>query len=147
MQQVASVPVRDAEVPGIPVVVLQYQARTANGGGQSIRRAREGDLESCIALINRTHAGRDLFRPYSLEFFSDRLSLGYTSMADMWSPPYTVDDVYLAERSGSIVACAGLWDRGRDLRERWRHRESGDEKVVTSTALLDIGFARGREDE
>jgi hypothetical protein len=49
--------------------------------------------------------------------------------------------------NGAIVACAGLWDRGRDLRERWRHRETGDERVVSIAALLDIGFAEGHEDE
>jgi hypothetical protein len=50
------------------------------------------------------------------------------------------------ERNGDVAACAGLWDKGRDLRERWRHRETGSERLVESTALLDIGYADGEDD-
>ena len=49
-------------------------------------------------------------------------------------PIYGYEAYYLLEDEGEIVACAGLWDRGRDLRERWRHRESGNERVVAVTA-------------
>ena len=47
---------------------------------------------------------------------------------------------------GEIVACAGLWDRGRDVRDRWSHRTTGEERVVDSTYVLDTGFALGCED-
>ncbi|HXK32692.1 MAG TPA: hypothetical protein VNM91_01600 [Dehalococcoidia bacterium] len=55
-------------------------------------------------------------------------------------------DFYVLERGGEIVACAGLWDRGRDVRERWRHRETGAERAASVTALLDSGYAEGHED-
>ena len=32
------------------------------------------------------------------------------------------------------------------MRDRWRHKESGDERVVDNTALMDFGFEPGRED-
>ncbi len=147
MPKVESVPVRDDEVPGIPVTVLQYPAQPATGAGEAIRPARPEDIERCVVLINRTHAGRDLFRPYTHEFLTERLAVGFPDTGPHgWKPAYCPDDFYVVERSGAIVACAGLWDRGRDLRERWRHRETGEERVIAVSALLDIGFAEGHED-
>ena len=45
-----------------------------------------------------------------------------------------------------VVACAGLWDRGRDMREVWTHRATGETKTIETTNVLDFGFAPGRED-
>jgi hypothetical protein len=59
---------------------------------------------------------------------------------------YGWDDYWVLEEQGRIVACAGLWDRGRDIRDRWRHRETGEEKVIEVTGVLDFGFAAGREE-
>jgi hypothetical protein len=146
MPNLESVPKRDDQVPGIPVTVMQFEAKPIVAGA-GVRTAREDDLERCVELINRTHAGRDLFRPYTLDFLRNRL---FASIEDLptpfWSPPYRMCDLHVLERDGEVVACAGLWDRGRDMRERWRHRETGEERVVTATALLDFGFAEGRED-
>ena len=146
MPAVSTVPEREDEVPGIPVTVLQYPAvpTTAAAG---IRTARPSDIDGCVAMINRTHAGRDLFRPYTPEYLADRLDPGSPSTGPIGGkPPYCRDDFYVLERAGEIVACAGAWDRGRDLRERWRHRETGEERVIDAVALLDIGFAEGHED-
>jgi hypothetical protein len=52
----------------------------------------------------------------------------------------------VVEERGRVLACGGLWDRGRDLRERWRRRDSGEERVIAVAALLDFGFAEGAED-
>ena len=148
MPKVESVPVREHEVPGLPVTVLQYSARHSAGETVGARKARLDDLERCVGLINETHSGRDLFRPYTLPSFSDRLDAG---LADgLRSPitrPYSLDDFYVLERDGEILACAGLWDRGRDLWEHWRHRESGDERKIAVTALLDYGVASEHEDQ
>jgi hypothetical protein len=141
-----SVPKRDDDVPGVPVTVLQYPAR-ASSGGERIRNATPDDLPACAALINRTHAGLDLFRPYTPEFLTDRLDPGWTPPGPrVASRPYTYDDFYVVERSGAVVACAGAWDRGRDIREHWRHRESGAERTVSVMSMLDIGFAEGQDD-
>jgi GNAT superfamily N-acetyltransferase len=146
MPHVETVPKREDEVPGVPVPVLQFPAKPTEAT-RGVRPAREGDLDRCIALINRTHAGRDLFRPYPREFLRDRLAVGLAEIGKpFWSPPYGTADVHVLERDGEIVACAGLWDRGRDLRERWRHRETGEARVVSATAVLDFGCAEGRED-
>ncbi len=148
MPKVDAVPVRADEVPGVPVTVLQYPARPQGGRRRGVRPARIEDLEASVRLINRTHQGRDLFRPYTLSSLMDRLDAGLTG--GLRSPvrrPYALDDFHVKERDGEIVACAGLWDRGRDLRERWRHRATGDGRVITVAALLDYGFAEGQADE
>jgi len=147
MPAVDAVPKRDDDVPGLPVTVQQYPARPASVP-RGIRPARADDLEACAALINRTHAGRDLFRPYTAERLGDRLDPGWVldRGPHPWRQPYALDDVLVIEQRGRVVACAGLWDRGRDVRERWRHRESGAERVVSATNLLDFGCARGAEE-
>ena len=63
----------------------------------------------------------------------------------MREPVYGYDSYFVLEDRGEIVACAGVWDRGRDVRERWRHRETGNERLVSVAALLDFGCAKGHE--
>jgi hypothetical protein len=144
MRKVETVPVRDDNVPGLPVTVLEYPATPTGADAPWVRRARVDDLERCVALINRTHAGRDLFRPYTLPSLMDRLDAGLADgLEGRWRRAYSLDHFYVLERDGDLVACAGLWDRGRDLWERWRHRTTGDERLIGVTALLDYGFADG----
>jgi hypothetical protein len=147
MRKVETVPVREDNVPGLPVTVLEYPAKLGGASANGIRPARVDDLERCAALINRTHAGRDLFRPYTLPSLMDRLDAGLAEgLEGRWRRPYSLDDFFVLEREGNIEACAGLWDRGRDVWERWRHRANGDERVIAVTALLDFGFDRGSPD-
>ena len=54
-------------------------------------------------------------------------------------------DVVVLEEGGDVVACAGLWDRGRDMREVWRSPD-GAQRLVEVAAALDLGCAAGRED-
>lgn len=138
-----------AGVPGIDVWVAMYPPRAhpqaASGAGLVVRRPRREDLRACVALINRTHRGLDLFRPYTIDFLEDRLDDGSWSPKDGWSPPvYGWDDFRVVEEAGTVVACGGLWDRGRDIREVWRTKDGSEERVVDATALLDLGYARGK---
>ena len=59
--------------------------------------------------------------------------------------PFAVIDDGWQPGGGRDKPGAGLWDRGRDVWERWRHRETGEERVLAGTALLDYGFAEGHE--
>ena len=145
MPEIGSVPKREDEVPGVPVTVLQIPATATAREASGLRKAKPPDYERCAELINRTHAGRDLFVPYTSEWLRTRLEFDVPDWHD-YRPPYSLSDFFVLERGGRIVACAGLWDKGRDLRERWRHRESGAERVVESTMLLDIGYAQGADD-
>ena len=52
----------------------------------------------------------------------------------------------MVERDGQIVACGGLWDRGRDVREVWRGDDTNKHEetfVRDPTALMDFGYADG----
>jgi hypothetical protein len=143
MQNIASVPKREGDVPGVPVTVLQFPASGPAGSPAGLRPARAADFARCAELINRTHAGRDLFVPYTPERLTERLSPDVPSGAP--APPYGIGDFFVIARGGQVAACAGLWDRGRDVREHWRHRESGQERTLSITSLLDMGFAEGAE--
>lgn len=145
--RLSDAPEREDDVPGIPVTVTLYAADHGEPAITGVRPLRAGDVEECIALINRTHEGQDLFRPYTHDFFEQRMNDGgWGAKPPWWTPVYGRADYWVLEDSGRIVACGGLWDRGRHLRERWRHRESGAEETVARTALLDFGYAEGRAD-
>jgi hypothetical protein len=140
-------PQREGEVPGIPVAVAQFPALAVSSASPQVRPGRRADLAQCVALLNRTHGGLDLFRPYTEEFLEDALDEGYWGERAAWYPTvYGWRDFHVLEVAGRIRACAGLWDRGRDLRERVRDRRSGRERTVSGTALLDWGYAEGAEE-
>ncbi len=134
--------------PGIPVTVHYLSTGEASADASGIRKAGRSDVADCIALINRTHEGLDLFRPYSEEFFETRLDdCFWGPKPHFWTDVYTWDDFFVLEDNGRIVACAGLWDRGRDIREVWHSSRNGERQVIDPAALMDIGCAEGHEDD
>jgi hypothetical protein len=150
-----NIPEREGIVPGIPVSVAQIRASTADTSDGEIRLARREDSATCVELINRTHHGLDLFRPYSIDWLEDTLDEHFwggspapsgNPSLDWWKPVYCWRDYFVFQEHGRIVACAGLWDRGRDVRERWRRKGGKEERLVTSACVLDFGFADGAED-
>ncbi len=113
----------------------------------AIRPARPSDLERCVELVNRTHAGLDLFRPYTVDFLRERLEGPVAALEpESFSPVYGREDFFVLEDTGEILACGGLWDRGRHVREVWRRVETGEERTIASTALMDFGVAGRSED-
>jgi hypothetical protein len=150
-----NVPESTGRVPGSSVSISQFPAQPSAESDPRIRPARREDIRACAAIINRTHAGMDLFRPYSAEWLESVLDEGFWSdpaeraanpALDWWKPVYAWRDYFVVEERGQILACGGLWDRGRDMRERWRRRGGDEERVVAIAALLDFGFAAGAED-
>ncbi len=127
------------------MVGVTYLAAKPAGPVAGVRKATANDLDACAAIINRTHAGLDLFRPYSPERLAEVLDEGFWSSGPRWRTVYGWDDFLLLEEAGQIVACAGLWDRGRDMRESWRG-PNGETRTVEVAATLDIGCAEGRGD-
>ena len=122
-------PTREGSVPGLPISVSQFPADAQADDDRAIRPVRREDLAACVALINRTHAGMDLFRPYTAEFLEDVLDEGFwgerpkptgNPQMDWWKSVYGWTDYFVLEEAGRIRACGGLWDRGRDMREQWR---------------------------
>ena len=137
------------EFQGLTATVHHLPARPERGRPDPrVRPTTRADLDRCIELINRTHDGLDLFRPYSTDYLRQRLD------QRTWGPKppfiahiYGWDDhlVLCDETTGEVVACAGLWDRGRDVRERWRNTSTGEERTVDDACVLDFGCAEGRE--
>ena len=82
-----------------------------------VRLIRPDDVDRCVELINTTHAGLDLFRPYSPSWFEERLyDLLWGPRPPFVANVYGWDDMAVLVDGGRIVACAGLWDKGRDVR-------------------------------
>lgn len=135
------------ELPGIPVSVTHFRAQPFEGDATGIRNAGRSETSRCVALINRTHRGLDFFCPYTKELLHQHLDDPmWGDKPSFWAEVYRWADYFVLEEAGRIVACAGLWDRGRHMREVWVHKETGERQVIEPTALMDFGYAEGRED-
>ena len=118
---------------GLSATVHCFPSHPFEQDGNGIRFARRSEIRSCVALINRTHRGLDLFRPYSEEYLRGKLAdPPWGPKPKSWTPVYGWQDYYVLEARGQIVACAGLWDRGRHVREVWRNKVSGEQQVIES---------------
>jgi hypothetical protein len=140
------------ELPGMGVAVHHFLARSFRDSAAGIRAAKRSDTQRCIALINRTHRGQDFFRPYSAEFLWQRLDDPFWGPKPVfWAKVYTWDDYFVLEEDGKIVACAGLWDRGQNVREVWRHKsrtaqERRDADSMRGPGASDSRTAQERRD-
>ena len=141
---------RDNRVEGLSATVhlLRPAAEPSARGDLTIRPVRPDDLPRCVELINSTHAGLDLFRAYSVDFLECHLDdPSWGPKPGFWAEVFGWNDYAVVEDAdGTIVACGGLWDRGRDVREVWTHHDTGETRTVAATALLDWGHAPGRAD-
>lgn len=130
---------------GVTIEVTHLSPRPFVGDTRGIRRVRPDDLAACAASVNRTHGAFDLFAPYTAENLASRLDQGYPGELPFFYPHvYGWQDFHVLEENGAIVACAGLWDRGRDMREVWYR--AGERRTIAVTNLLDFGCAAGAED-
>ena len=130
---------------GVTTEVTHLSPRPCSDRARGLRKAQPDDLAACATLINHTHGAFDLFAPYTAENLAARLGQGYPGeLSPYYAHVYGWQDFHVLEENGEIVACAGLWDRGRDMREVWR---LGDEtRTIATTNLLDFGYAAGAED-
>jgi hypothetical protein len=122
--------------------------RLAADDGLVVRPVRPEDLPRCVELVNGTHAGLDLFRPYTVEFLESHLDdPAWGPKPTFWAPVFGWGDYAVVEDpTGAVLACGGLWDRGRDIREVWRNEGTAEQRTIEATALLDWGYAAGRAD-
>jgi hypothetical protein len=125
--------------------VSYLAAKTSAARPAGMRPVAEADLGRCAELINRSHEGLDLFRPLGPESLRDTLDCGAWGDEPPWRRrPYGWDDFHVVEAAGRVVACGGLWDRGRDVREVWRG-PSGEARRVEVAAALDLGCEADEE--
>lgn len=136
----------NGERPQKVVGVAYLAARASEARVEGVRPIEERDLARCAELINGAHAGLDLFTPYGPESLRLMLDGGVWGERPPWiTPVYGWADFHVIEDAGRIVACGGLWDRGRDMREVWRSA-AGEERRVEVAAALDLGCEAGRQD-
>ena len=80
--------------PSAPTAALGLAATT----DAIVRPVRPDDLPRCVELINRTHAGLDLFRPYTVEFLETHLDdPSWGPKPAFWSPVFGWDDYAVVE--------------------------------------------------
>jgi len=112
-----------------------------------IRLATVDDLKRCVELINHLTDGHDLVRPIDASHLRSHLDDPAWGMKPpFWAEVYSWGDFYVLEDDGQIVACAGLWDRGRHMRDVWVHQTTEETFTVDNTAVIDAGFAPGHAD-
>ena len=94
-------------------------------------------IQEVIALLNRTHAGKELFAPYTEQRLQARLGR---------IPEYGWQNWWGIEgRDGRLVAAAGLLDLGRWWRITRRLKASGQETTTSAAAVFDFGYVDGGE--
>jgi hypothetical protein len=124
-------------------VALASLASKASG----IRLVAPADIGRCVEMINATHSGLDLFRPYTNDFLEHRLDDLFWGPKPPFIPQvYGWADMWVLEEAGEVMACAGLWDRGRDTREEWFNRVTGEQRIEDTACAMDTGHAPGRAD-
>jgi GNAT superfamily N-acetyltransferase len=100
-------------------------------------RLGPGRAQEVVALLNRTHAGKELYVPYTEGRLHARLGR---------SPEYGWQSWWGIEGSGGrLVAVAGLLDLGRWWRTKRRVKASGEETTSSAAAVFDFGYVEGGE--
>ena len=90
-----------------------------------------------MELINATHAGREMFLPYTVASLERRLRL---------SPSYGLPQWRAYRSRDGIVAAAGVWDYNRSLRITHRAKSGGSVRTSLPAYVLDYGYAAGAEE-
>ena len=140
-------PANESGIPGFPAVVHYLAGEPPPTCDPHIRPAERGDLEQCARLISSRYGEAPMFFPTSADRLAARLERGgFTDERQTWPHVYGWGDLYVYERDSRIVACAGFWDSGKNLREVWVHKRSGRRTVIENAALLDVGCEDGAEE-
>lgn len=130
------------------LVTVDHLTASPQAPAPQVRAASRADAAACAALINRTHEGLDLFAPLDAGALTLKLDgQVWGEKPAWWKPIYEWPDFHVFERDGRITACAGLWDRGRDIRERWLNPATGETRAYDGAALLDFGCEDGGEED
>jgi GNAT superfamily N-acetyltransferase len=96
----------------------------------------EGQLPEAVNLINATHAGEDFFEPLTVASLQARLSRDRT---------YGLANLSGLFDGRALIAVAGLLDKGAYTERIRIDRAAGRETRSRSAAVVDWGYAPGRQ--
>jgi ribosomal protein S18 acetylase RimI-like enzyme len=120
-----------------PVDVALLDLDVSEAQGSQPERIPAEQIGEAVRLINMTHAGEDFFEPLTLESLAERLSRDGL---------YSVDNLCGMFEGGSLVAVAGLWDKGATTERIHVERATGVTARSRGAAVVDWGWAPGRRD-
>jgi hypothetical protein len=124
-----------------PKAVHLVDLHTETGARTDVPAVRLGPdrAQEVVGLLNRTHAGKELFAPYTQERLQARLGR---------TPDYGWQNWWGIEGSaGRLVAVAGLLDLGRWWRTMRRVKATGEETTSSAASVFDFGYAQGSEQQ
>lgn len=122
-----------------PTAVHLVDLHTEAGPRTDVPVVRLGPdrAQEVVGLLNRTHAGKELFAPYTEEGLQARLGR---------TPDYGWQNWWgIEEGDGRLVAVAGLLDLGRWWRMTRRVKATGEETTSSAAAVFDFGYVEGGE--
>jgi GNAT superfamily N-acetyltransferase len=95
-------------------------------------------LPAAVDLINATHAGEDFFEPLTVGSLRARLSRDRA---------YGLANLRAVSGHAALIAVAGLLDKGAYTERIRIDRASGGETRSRSAAVVDWGYAPGRQEQ
>jgi hypothetical protein len=116
------------------VGLLHFDTTREAGARGRLRPVAPTEAKAVVDLLNRTHGGQELFRPYTVGSLSRRLCR---------SPEYGWGHLFGVDEGGELAAVVGLWDQGRSLRVTSFDKATGQTHTVSRAAVADYGFRRG----
>ncbi len=119
----------------VDVTLLEFDVSEAQG--RQPERIPEEKLGEAVRLVNMTHAGEDFFEPLTAESLAERLSRDRL---------YGMNNLHGVSEGRSLVAVAGLWDRGATTERIHVERATGVTTRSRGTAVVDWGWAGSRRE-
>jgi hypothetical protein len=116
--------------------LLHFDAAREGGARGRLRPVAPSEAKAVVELLNMTHGGQELFRPYTVGSLNRRLCR---------SPEYGWGHIFGLDEGGELAAVVGLWDQGRSLRLTSLDKAAGQTRTVSRAAVADYGFRPGGE--
>ncbi len=118
----------------VDLTLLEFDVSEAQR--DRVQGVPEERLAEAAELVNRTHAGVDLFEPLTPDSLAGRLRR---------DPLYSASSYYGVTEGDTLVAAAGFWDRGQTVERRHLDRTTGEMTRSRGAVVVDWGWAPGRE--
>lgn len=116
--------------------LLHFETTLEAHRARQPRPVTRGEAKVVVDLLNLTHDGQELFRPYTVGSLNRRLSR---------SPEYGWSHLFALDEGGELAAVVGLWDQGRSLRVTSFDKATGQTHTVSRAVVADYGFRPGGE--